>query len=115
MDQQRTWMGEEPAQGEQFEQETGIDDQHLLRCAGAGQISGNVPDADLRKLAAQAFVRIQLPEAAWRRAHNERRRGRGRRYLHLRLADQSSMGLVQSCRLTVRVSSIGGAQWAGTP
>jgi hypothetical protein len=109
MDQQRARMGDKPAQGEQVEQETGIDDQHLLRCADTGRGFGNVPDAHLHELAAQTFVRIQLPEAARRCADDERRRGRGGRYLHLRLADQSTIGCVQSCVLTERVSSMGGA------
>jgi len=115
MDQQRARMGKEPAQGKQLEQEAGIDDEHLLRCAEAGRVFGNVPDAHLGELAAQTLVRIQLPKTARRRADDERRRGRGRRYLHLRLADQSSIGLVQSCVLTERVSSIGGAGTAELP
>jgi len=115
MNQQRARLRDEPAQGEQVKEESRIDDQHLLRRAGSGRGFGDLPDADLGELAAQALVRIQFPETAWRGADDERRGGRGWRYLHLRLADQSTIGWVQSCALIERVSSIGGAGTAELP
>ena len=115
MYQQRARLGEKSAQGEQLEQEPGIDDQYLLRVAEIGRAFGDAPDADLGELAAQALVRIQLPQAAGRRADDERRRVRVGGYLHLRFADQSTIGCVQSCVLTMRVSSIGGAGMVELP
>ena len=71
LDQQRVRVREDPAQREQPEQETGIDDQDLPRITEIRRIRRDRLDADLPQLAAQAFVRIEPPQTAGRGPDDE--------------------------------------------